>query len=214
MNFIVKSSHYSFSKFIFMNIKQIMWMSMLLFFMQNFKCNNLIKTLTLYLMNSKIKKKTIDVLFIFNVCVFYNTTQRLIKHLIVLKKNEICFNISNEKQAKFYNNFDFVNHKFVEKLKNRKIQRDIIIVFQFQIIMISNENLRQNMWRSNHKIRMQNIVVINENTKKLFRQINLFRNIWFSSLFIYYCSKSSTFRSWKFENNIFQKFFEKKTRRM
>ena len=79
-------------------------------------------------MNSEIKKRIIDVLFTLNVCVCYNTTQSLNKHLIVLKENEICFNIS-EKQTKSYDNFDFVNHKFVEKLESRKTQRDIIIVF-------------------------------------------------------------------------------------
>lgn len=116
---------------------------MFLFFMQNLRCNDLIKTLTLYLINSE--KKKIDVLFIFNVCVFYDTTQILNKNLIVLKQNEICFDNLKKKQMKFYDNFDFVNHKLIERLKNRKIQRDIIIVFQFSNIMISDENLRQSM---------------------------------------------------------------------
>ena len=117
---------------------------MLLFSMQSSRCSDLIKTLTLYLMNSEVKKRVIDVLFTLNVCVCYSTTQSLSKHLIVLKKNEICLNI-NEKQAKSYDNFDFVNHKFVERLESRKTQRDIIIVFQFQVIMISDEDLRQDM---------------------------------------------------------------------
>ena len=174
---VARPSDHPSSKPIPMGIKQTMWVSMLLFSMQSSRCSGLARTLALYLMDSGVKKRVIDVLSTLNVCVCYSTAQSLGKHLAVLGENEVGLNTSSEKQAKSYDNFDFVDHKSAERLGSRKTQRGITTVLQFQAIMIPDGGLRQDMWRPNHEVRVQDIVVVNRNTKKLFHQVSLSRSI-------------------------------------
>ena len=83
----------------------------------------------------------------FNVCVSYIIAQKMIKKLKQINVVEIRirdFRVRDimMNSITIYDNYDFVKHKFIERLNNRKIQRDIIIVFQFTNIRLSIENLR------------------------------------------------------------------------
>jgi len=57
--------------------------------MQVKRCNNLPRTLALYLINAKVKKRIIDVLSSFNVIVSYTIAQNIKKRLLSLNVKEI-----------------------------------------------------------------------------------------------------------------------------
>ena len=121
-------------------------MSIFLFSIQHKKCNNIIKILTIYLIDFEIKKRVIDILSFFNIYVFYITTQNIIKKLKNIEANkirtrDIRFNDININSLTFYDNYNFVKHKSIERLKSRKTQRNIIIVIQRASFLIFESNL-------------------------------------------------------------------------
>ena len=107
-------------------------MSIFFFFIQRYRCNELAKVLTIYLINSKIKKRVVNILSNFNVCVLYIIAQKIIKKLKQINIVEIRtrgFRVRDIiiNNIIIYDNYDFVEHKSIERLNSRKTQRDITI---------------------------------------------------------------------------------------
>ena len=146
-------------------LKQAMWVSMFLFSMQRHRCNGLAKALAIYLMDSGVKKRVVDMLSSLNVCVSYTTAQGMIKELRQIGAAEVRtrgFRVRDMvvNSITTYDNYDFVEHKSTERLGSRKTQRGITTALQFTGIRMPREGLRQNMWRPMHKMRVQDIVVV------------------------------------------------------
>ena len=103
-----------------------------MFSIQYKKYNNIVKILIIYLIDFEIKKRVINIFSSFNICVFYIIAQSIIKKLKNIKTNkirtrDIRLNDININSLIFYDNYNFIEHKFIERLKSRKTQRNIII---------------------------------------------------------------------------------------
>lgn len=155
-----------------MGLRQAMWICMFLFSMQSHRCNGLAKTLTLYLMDSGVKKRVVDQLSSLNVCVSYTTGQTMIKKLRGFGAAEVRKRGVDLRNCTSYDNYDYVEHKSAERLGSRKEQKGITTALQYRGIGISEQGLRQSMWRPHHKIRVKDIVIDNNYIKLILKKVD------------------------------------------
>ena len=78
----------------------------------------------------------------------------MIKKLRKIGADEVGTRGQDFRTCTTYDNFDFVEHKSDERLRDRKTQRSVTTVFQFQGIRLLEGGLQQNMWRPKHKVRV------------------------------------------------------------
>ena len=125
-------------------------MSIFLFSIQHKKYNDIVKILIIYLIDFEVKKRVINILSSLNIYVFYIIAQSIIKKLKNIEANKIyicniCLNDIDINSLIFYDNYNFIKHKFIEQLKSRKTQRNIITAIQRASFLIFESNLRQNI---------------------------------------------------------------------
>ncbi|KAL8926613.1 MAG: hypothetical protein Q9172_001712 [Xanthocarpia lactea] len=126
---------------------QIMWVIMLLFTMQRGKCNVVPRVIGMYLVNSGVKKRVLDLLHKTGLCVSYTSIQDSLRKLANVGEEQVRYLGANPKRVDAYDNYDFAEKRSGERLDQKQRFISLTNGIQFTGQDIPEGGLRQDMWK-------------------------------------------------------------------